>query len=142
MSKRDRLATAERIIAAISDSDGRFSTSDAIVALAAVYRDQPDLLDPDAQARADVTAIDRARRPDPSQESLFDKDAWLPLGKGDRVRMGAARLDDLDAWWLVELDEHTKHAAAHSRKASYINSRRQAWTPDDHCLLDVENRIS
>jgi hypothetical protein len=142
MTKRERMRVAERVIASLTDMDGRLDLAAARNALADEYRADPDLLDPDAQAAADVTAVDRARRPQPSQDRLFEKSALVPLGESRRVEMGKATLEDLDAWWLVEVREHVAHSAAHQRKAEYIASRRAAWQETDTCLLDVEQRLS
>lgn len=140
----DLIHAAEESVARVTDSAGRWDLTAATTELAKRLRADPNLMDPDRVARDLIESLDRLRRPSPSQPTLgalFDKDAWLPLGSGLRVQMGRAQRDDLDAWLVVLTEEHEHATVAYSTKLRYITTRRQAWTPDDDDLTDVENRL-
>jgi hypothetical protein len=137
--RRDAYAELERLYRLHASALGRVDLKRVKEALAAYLTGHPEMLDPQGQANAMVEKYDERRRPpDDGQATMFDRDAFIPVGPNVRQRMGQARERDLIAWGQISTAEHASDAAAHARRMGYISSRLQTWTSGYTTLEEVE----
>lgn len=143
MARPKRLDALAQIVQATTDPEGQCDLGAVLGQYTALLRSTPSLLDPEAQAQADLRAFDKARRPRATavQGSLFDPDAWLVIGEGQRVLMGRATRHHCLAAQAVRTASHLAEVTDFAHDLAYWNRRIAAFSNDTEELEPLERRV-
>jgi len=143
MGMNNRKVALLQIVAQLTTAAGEVD----LVAVKAQYKAHldvnPHLLDTEALAQRDVRDLDHSRRPRATavQGTLFDPEAWLPIGEAQRVVMARATQQQCMTALQYRTQSHLEEVTDYNRDLQYWNARIGAFQPHHQDLEDVERQV-
>lgn len=125
----------------LTDTGGHVNAASVLEHVLEDINLDPSLVDAEGAAQESLERVDRSftyaantaaagATTQGTQLPMYDPDAYLALGEGDRVQLCAATRPDIIAWLAIQTENHEHQTSAYLRKVQAA----RAWLahlPDD-----------